>query len=237
MPPKMVFQTPTNGLSISLAFYKKLNYSSVLIEQGALVSDGQYVLFINADRFARAGVRLYKDSWQNELEELSKLTTIHSKDGTHVFADPSGTWVYLIEGQTSWETSLEEDLLKNATKGLTGNFAGLSLECIDIQRSISIWNVLGFEKTMGGVEQGWIALQNEAKEGLSIMTANACPHLFFNPSFSFFNGKENNPILIEKMRANQVAFAEEVTHFNKEGIVDNVILRDPGGFGMFVFND
>jgi hypothetical protein len=30
---------------------------------------------------------------------------------------------------------------------------------------------------------------------------------------------------------------EEITAFNPDGIIDNVILRDEGGYGFFVFND
>ena len=30
---------------------------------------------------------------------------------------------------------------------------------------------------------------------------------------------------------------EEITCFNSEGIADNVVLRDPGGTGFFIFND
>jgi hypothetical protein len=59
----------------------------------------------------------------------------------------------------------------------------------------------------------------------------SCPYLFYNPSLTFFNGKENNPKVIQKVRD----LTEEITAFNTEGIVNNVIIRDPGGFGLFVF--
>ncbi|MFK8104239.1 MAG: hypothetical protein AB8G15_17055 [Saprospiraceae bacterium] len=68
------------------------------------------------------------------------------------------------------------------------------------------------------------------------MKAFACPHLFFNPSLSYFNGKENLAIITE-LRARKIPLTEEITFFNPEGIVDNVIVRDPGGLGFFVFSD
>ncbi len=68
------------------------------------------------------------------------------------------------------------------------------------------------------------------------MKPNACPHLFFNPSLTYFNGK-NNIDIIAKIRALNISITEEITHFNKEGKVDNIIIRDPGGFGFFLFND
>jgi hypothetical protein len=68
------------------------------------------------------------------------------------------------------------------------------------------------------------------------MAPNACPHLFFNPSLTYFNGK-NNLQIIENIRKSGVDITEEITVFNKEGIVDNVILRDNGGLGFFIFSD
>ena len=64
-----------------------------------------------------------------------------------------------------------------------------------------------------------------------------CPHLFFNPSLTYFNGKENNPKVIKRLRELKITITEEITHFNDKGIADNVIICDPGGYGFFIFND
>jgi len=53
---------------------------------------------------------------------------------------------------------------------------------------------------------------------------------------TYFNGKQNLEV-IEKIRNNAIPITEEITHFNKEGIVDNIIIRDPGGYGFFIFSD
>jgi len=71
---------------------------------------------------------------------------------------------------------------------------------------------------------------------VSFMQPNSCPHLFFNPSMTYFNGKNNLPI-IAKIREAGIPITEEITHFNQEGIVDNIIIRDPGGYGFFIFSD
>jgi len=71
---------------------------------------------------------------------------------------------------------------------------------------------------------------------VSFMQPNSCPHLFFNPSMTYFNGKNNLPI-IAKIREAGILITEEITHFNQEGIVDNIIIRDPGGYGFFIFSD
>jgi hypothetical protein len=43
--------------------------------------------------------------------------------------------------------------------------------------------------------------------------------------------------VIQKIRDLNIPITEEITAFNTECIVDNVIIRDPEGFGFFVFND
>jgi len=68
------------------------------------------------------------------------------------------------------------------------------------------------------------------------MQPYSCPHLFFNPSMTFFNGKENLQI-IERIRNLDIPITEEIREFNKEGIADNIIIRDPGGYGFFIFSD
>ena len=68
------------------------------------------------------------------------------------------------------------------------------------------------------------------------MAANSCPHLFFNPSLTYFNSGRN-PEVIAGIRAAGIPISEEITIFNKEGRVDNIIIRDPGGYGFFLFND
>ena len=63
-----------------------------------------------------------------------------------------------------------------------------------------------------------------------------CPHLFFNPSLTFFNG-ENNLKIIDQINNLNIAVTEEITVFNEDNIVDNIIIRDPGGLGYFLFSD
>ncbi len=226
-----ILQTPTNDLNQSLKFYKKLNFKVLSKENPTLVSDGKAVIEINPDRFARAGVKFYKSDWSSIAEQLKQKTNVISIEHGYLLSDKSGVWIYLMESNSTVKFDLGE--YENST---LGNFAGLSLETTDIQKSIEIWELLGFSKTMGSVEQGWVAYENQDKMGVSFMQPNSCPHLFFNPSMTYFNGK-NNLEVIGKIREAGIPFTEEITHFNKEGIVDNVIIRDPGGYGFFIFSD
>lgn len=228
---KSIIQTPTNNLQNSIEFYKKLNFKIVSQSDPTLVTDGKAFIEINPDRFARAGLKLFKNSWAKEVAELQKFTHVTQTEKSYIVGSPSGTWVYLIE-----DTAPTNNEAQDKSFGITGNFQGLSLETTDIKRSFHFWQIFGFVKTMGDVEQGWISLEVENEITISLMKPQCCPHLFFNPSLTYFNGK-NNMAVIDKIRQANIPITEEITHFNKEGIVDNIIIRDPGGYGFFIFSD
>ncbi|HCR54865.1 MAG TPA: hypothetical protein DIW27_10645 [Cytophagales bacterium] len=226
-----LIHTPTNQIQNSLEFYQKLEFKVLPDKTRTLVTDGKAVIEINPDRFARAGVKLYRKSWSKELTQLKKLTNIHNISEGFLLSDASNVWIYLMEG----ESKVKHKPAKTSFSVL-GNYAGLSLETLDMERSVAIWKALGFEIN-GSPGQGWVACKNEDELTVNIMNPLMCPHLFFNPSLTYFNGKENNPQVIKKIRSLNIPITEEITHFNDRGIVDNVIIRDPGGYGFFIFND
>ncbi len=225
-----IIHTPTNKIENSLDFYKRLNFKLISNKNLTLVSDGKALIEINPDRFARAGIKLFKNSWKEEIKQLEKLTAaIPNKNGLQL-TDPNGVWIYLVENTLDIDYKAEEKCY-----GLTGNFNGLSLETSDMVKSMEFYSILGFSQSNGSIEHGWLSLDNNGFF-ISLMKAMLCPHLFFNPSMTYFNGKENMAV-IEKIRATEIPIAEEITYFNKEGVADNIIIRDPGGYGFFIFND
>ena len=226
-----IVQTPTPGLQKSLDYYTKLGFRQIEIADRVIVSDGQVLLEINPNRFARPGIKLESQDWSPVVRELETSTNVIEITNGYLLGTPSGVWVYLIEKAPS-----DQGIKDKIPPSILGNFAGISIESIDIQWSFELWQKLGFQTITGNIDQGWVTLSNESGMGISIMKPLSCPHLFFNPSLTYFNGKQNLAI-IEQIRAAQIPIAEEVTHFNKEGVVDNVVLRDPGGLGCFVFND
>ncbi|GAB1444629.1 hypothetical protein MASR2M41_02440 [Flammeovirgaceae bacterium] len=223
--------TPTNQLKNSLEFYQKLGFKVIADKSKTIVTDGKTVIEINPDRYARAGVKLYKKTWTKEVAKLKKLTALHKTKEGFLLSDASGVCIYLVEG----ELKLKHKPAKTSFSVL-GNYAGLTLESLDIVRSVEVWKVLGFEIS-GSPDQGWVACKNEDELTVNIMNPLMCPHLFFNPSLTYFNGKENNPKVIKQIRALKIPLVEEITHFNDKAIVENVIIRDPGGYGFFIFND
>ena len=225
-----IIQTPTPKLAESLSFYKQLNFKALSPSNPNLISDGKAIIEINEDRYARAGIKFFRASWEENLTKLADVATlIKTKEGYLVSA-PCGAWIYLMETKNT-DFSIPE-----IAPSVLGSFAGISFETIDIQKSLVFWQILGFNPSMGSVDQGWISLSNEAGMTISVMKAFACPHLFFNPSLSYFNGKENLAV-IAKIRSLNIPITEEITFFNTEGIVDNIIIRDPGGLGFFIFSD
>ncbi|MEL7123082.1 MAG: hypothetical protein AAFO07_26770 [Bacteroidota bacterium] len=223
--------SPTPDINESRNFYQKLGFTTIGDPTLNLFSDGKVVIEVNTDRFIRAGIKLYQESWEKEVKLLQSLTTVILSDGGYLLSDVNGTWIYLINGH-----SPIQEIDPTITPSILGKFAGLSLESIAFEQSIKIWESLNFKIGQGSKESGWITLENRDKMSISIMNPMSCPHLFFNPSLTYFNGG-NNLENIAKIRKQGISITEEITIFNKEGIVDNVIVRDPGGYGFFVFND
>lgn len=224
-----LIQTPTPYLDASIDFYSKLGFKHIS-ENPIIFSDGKANIEINPNRYARAGLRFFKDSWSVEISKLKAIAEIHpTKDG-HLLADPSGVWIYLVDGKPGFD--LKEEELSFST---LGNYMGISLESTDAKKSFEIYQILGFQLAFGSIDSGFFALSANGFS-ISIMKPNSCPHLFFNPSLTYFNGK-NNLEVIAKIRSLEIQITEEITYFNKESIVDNIIIRDPGGLGFFIFND
>jgi hypothetical protein len=226
-----IIHTPTNNLADSLEFYARLGFSKLANTDLELVSDGKAVIEINPDRFARAGLKLFNESWESLIEDIERFTNVLRIENGYLLSDPSGIWIYLIDSQE--DLSLD---LSAVSSSILGNYAGISLETTAINNSFQLWKLLGFNEQEGDIEQGWITLRNSDGLVVSLMKPLTCPHLFFNPSLTYFNGKKNIEI-IEKIRSIKIPITEEITYFNKEGIVDNIIIRDPGGYGFFLFSD
>lgn len=223
-------QTPTPNLEASLDFYRRLDFHE-LEGQSNVFTDGKVYIEINADRYARAGIKIYKEDWSEVVNMLTSMTNVMEISGGYLLSDPTGVWIYLLEKAAPFETISAE-----IKQSVLGNYAGICLETIDVAKAVSIYEAIGFKLTAGSAEGGYASFSYDDFV-VTIMKPLMCPHMFFNPSMTYFNGKINNPIIIEKIRELEIPITEEISHFNKEGIVDNIIIRDPGGFGFFIYND
>lgn len=106
---------------------------------------------------------------------------------------------------------------------------------MDIDKSVSILETLGFKHAGGNMDQWYVSYTIDDLL-VSLVKPLSCPHLFFNPSLTYFNGK-NSLSIIAKLREIGVHFSEEITIFKKNGLVDTVVIRNPGGIGFFIFSD
>lgn len=223
---KTLIQTPTGSLSNSLEFYSKLKFNIISAEDPVIVSDGKAFIQINPDRYARAGIKLFRSSWKETISKLERLATVVGIDDGYLLTDTSGTWIYLIETPDPMNLQVSK-----SSHSAIGNYAGIGLETPEVEKSKEIWTTLGFKQD----DPNWPSFTNDDQVTITLYKPNTCPHLFFNPSLTYFNGSDNLEI-IEYVRKH-VPVTEEITHFNPDGEVDNIIIRDPGGLGFFIFND
>ncbi|WP_235298260.1 hypothetical protein [Portibacter marinus] len=219
----------TPHLKKSLNFYQKLNYTALPSQERYLFQDHQMILEVNDDRKARTGLRFYKDTWEKEVKALMRLTEVKKKSQSYYFNDFSGVRIELKEGLSYISTD-------GSGPSYLGNFAGVSLEGMSISQMLSIYELIGFKTIMGDENSGWISISNEEGFTISLMDFDSCPHQFYNPSLTYFNGKDNLKV-IDKIKELDISVTEEITYFNKDHLVDNIIIRDPGGLGFFIFSD
>lgn len=224
----IIIQSPTPNLTLSKTFYSQLGFALADSPNGFMATAKNLTIEITTNSYSRAGLKILKEDWTGFVEDNAELNITKNQDG-YLVTSPSGCCVYLVNSGDSVINKLTND-------SVLGNFAGFSLETNQIQDSVQFWEYFGFKQTVGNIEQGWVMLKNEEGFKISLMKHGACPHLFFNPSLTFFNGKENLAI-IARIRELGIPPTQEITTFNENGIVDNIIVRDPGGLGYFIFND
>ncbi len=225
---KFTIQTPANDFKKSSLFYTKLNFKSIT---ETLFTDGIACIEICKDAFARPSLKCYLNNDFSIIKQLEKVTTILEKKDYFLIALPSGTWIYLNKND------IELPQKETNSFAVLGNYTGVSIETISIAKEKEILELLGFKPIMGDASQGWVILKNDNDFRLSLMAPNACPHLFTNPALTYFNGKEKNPKIIQKIRNLNIPIAQEITHFSKDNTIDNIILQDNGGLNFFIFND
>ena len=226
---QLFLQTCTPQLEKSKNYFAALDFKLIDYEDNTLVYDQQVHILIDHQRSGRRGLTLVKENWDKEIAEIGQLVAIFQRENCHYFISPSGTRFALKSG-------LMVKIPPTQTKCILGNYSGISLETMDIVKSRKFMQVLGFVQSSGSVEQGWISCTDENNNTISLMAPFGCPHLFVNPSGTFFNSGAN-PEIIAEVRKRQIPIYEEVTAFNAKCEVDNIILQEPGGIGFFVFYD
>ena len=227
---QLTIQTPTADLNQSIVFYEKLGFEIRTQGTKIVAIDSQICIEINQERTARICIQLHQNSWNKTLLQLKDRTPIIKIEEGYLITDPNGIWIKLVE------KILDEKAIRSYSKSLLGNYGGVCIETLDVSKSCEFWSLLGFSSTSKDFSKGWIEMKSEGGDSISLLQAQQCPHLFFNPSLTYFNGFRNLEI-IESIKKHKIEITEKVTEFNSKGEVDNIILRDSGGLGFFIFND
>jgi len=228
---QVTIQSPTPSLEESIRFYEKLGFRNIPVtKEKTIYTDGQVLIEINEDRFARLGFKFYRNTWADVVEVLKKHHPVLDIPQGHLTTDPNGIWIYLISGEEN-DISIQEESFSKL-----GKYAGISVESISMTSSLAFYQIFGLTISAGSLESPWMTLSHQSGFSISFMAPLSCPHLFFNPSLTYFNGK-SNPNIIAAIRNEGIPITEEITHFSEKGEVDNIIIRDPGGLGFFIFND
>jgi hypothetical protein len=227
---KRFLQSPTPRLEKSISFYQQSNFNQFEFGGMPFFSDGKLTIRINPERTSHCGLVILTEDTSSFEKKLSAFQKPIKTESGLVTTCPAGIRIYIEKSNKSIPT------IEEKTPPLV-NSMGFSIECTDMHATVAFNKALDYKIWIGKPEVGWLVMQEDGGHAVSLIKAGACPHLFFNPSVSFFNSKEGNPIIIEGLRKRCIPIAEEIKHFNTEGIVNNVIVRDPGGLGFFIFND
>lgn len=227
---KLTLQTPTANLNQSVDFYKKLGFQVKRNSLGALAVDSQICIQINSQRTARVSILLHQKDWTETILKLKNNAPSLEVNEGFMTSDPNGILIELRPENSN------SKMLSSNNKCLLGNYGGVCIETLDLQRSYEFWETLGFKSTIKDFSKSWIEMKSNSGDSISLLKSQQCPHLFFNPSLAYFNGCQNLEI-IEEIKSQKISIAEEITEFNTNGTVDNIILKDSGGLGFFIFND
>lgn len=229
---KMITVTPAVDISLSIEFYEKAGFLKIDADDAVVFADSNNYMVLDNSASTRPALKFFEiDLAKWKSKNPSSPFIIQSNEALRTI-DPSGVHIILTTDKApTW--------LKGSSdhKSIFGNFAGISIEAVAFKKTVLFYESIGYKITNGKVENNsYVVLEKEAAVSISIMAYGSCPHQFYNPSLTYFNSGQNAPI-IQKVKENGLRIAEEITVFNKEGIVDNIIVRGPGDWGFFIFND
>ena len=182
---KLTLQTPTADLNQSIVFYEKLGFEIQTLGSRIVALDAQNCIEINPERTARVCIQLHQSNWNKTLLELKSHTPIIKTKEGYLITDPNGIWIKLIV--ETWD----EKITSSNYKSLLGNYAGVCIETLEVSKSYEFWNLLSFSSKSKDFSKGWIEMKSEVGDSISLIKAQQCPHLFFNPSVTYFNGSRN----------------------------------------------
>lgn len=215
-------------------FYDKLGWQS-LNNDGSYRYDGQVIIELAGQNDARTSILMYSDDKDKIAKKLIDLgRNIIQTEASFICVDPNGVRWEIGDSDAFPDVHFNRDF----ERSLLGKYFGLGIESIEFEKSAKFYQALGYSIRSGEIEKkSYLTMSQDGCQDITIFYPGTCPHSFYNPSLTFFNGKEGNPKLISAMRTKDIVFTEEITVFSEDNSIDNVIVEDGGGLHFFVFND
>ena len=232
---KILLQTAAPNLDASCRFYETTGFVKTAQSGNHHVySDVAFDILVNGEVGARPGFRVYTDDLPALKTKLTSFGPLFPHATGFVTSDPNGVRVFLLP--VSEYPSIDKSM--TSTNNMCGNNYGAGIETTKFDESIAFWQALGYQPSTEITKNSQYAtLTFDGSLAITFFQPGICPHAFYNPSLTYFNGKEGNPVVIAKLRHAGIKPVEEITEFNDQGEVDNIIISDPGGLHSFIYND
>ncbi len=232
---RILIQSPAPNLEASIGFYHKLNF--VQTYQKDLVhifSDAAIDIMVNGASSTRLSYVVFTKEIDGLKQRLPETAKLFNHDTGLVTTDPNGVRVYIYPFESN--PTLDKSGIRE--KNVCGNNFGTGIETGRFDDSIQFWHALGYSTNNEITDKTQYAtLVQDDCPAITLFAPGICPHAFYNPSLTYFNGKEGNPKVISALLKLGISPVEEITIFNNTGEVDNIIISDPGGLHAFIFND
>jgi len=218
-----------------MEFYRKLGYTlHEISERVHLAMDKNMAIILNGEAGSRTGMVLYHENPVEIKEALADQHTIYRHADVDFTADYNNVRLFIHPIDEQPDILEDADIAYN----MCGTCFGVGIESVHFEASILFWSLVGFTTdTVISDDLQYVTMKCAYGPDLTIFRPGNCPHAFQNPSLTYFNGKEGNKRVIDKLVDTKINIAEFVSVFNKEGIADNIIISDPGGLHSFIFND
>ena len=216
----------------SLRYYERLGFTINSLDNAQHLISAAGISFLLDERpFIRPGWVFYGKETAELQAKLKQHSQLIPFEEGWLSLTTCGAWLRLVESLPpviSTHDALQDSAL--------GSFAGWSMETLDLRKSQDFWNSLGFDLVAGDSNSSWITMRNGNTQQISFMKYGSCPHLFLGASLTFFNGKDNVEV-IQGLKALGIPILQDVRVFSQGNKTENVVLQDPSGLGIFVFND
>ncbi|MBI3579604.1 MAG: VOC family protein [Ignavibacteriales bacterium] len=224
------------NLKETLPFYLTLGFQivgqDVVPYPWAQLTDGFILITLGQDTGEASGLAFFASDMEQRAERLKKddikVEKTKMKIGDWyqtVVYDPDNFPIHLIGYDAAKLPKLPGKPISKC-----GQFAEISIEVSDLQKSLAFWNQLGFSPEAGGTSK-WCSTNNGVFQ-LGLYEKGSAPHGFHNPCITYFE-----PDMAQRLAGLSKEGIKYIFEFppNKEGLLESAIAEAPDGQYFFLF--